>query len=656
MPESSVAAISAADCQIGQTLESSALDAFYAIREEDITPLEVWEESDDDGTYLLESQQQQQEPSPRVTPKSEVPAIRVYFNDDELKAAVSNISKRLFADGLYTFDSGEGGDTVSMRLLTAGWKWQADYKRKVFCQAPVVEKKKKAFEYREIFPRLFLRSNSRGFDGRTPAGLLETATWREAEQMCERKNVKGVYLSEHEGDYFLGKLSFYLQNRCRPLLKAEGKVLLWHFARRVHELIPPDVLRFALLLRGPNGADALDATIIWQNLAEVESVYRNAPALLPIWLSWTRNKIIGEKPGGRRLQADRWARIDTKKIQGRGIIETMKNLFSSPYEPFAASAPEDAPKSVAGKRQVNALGLEIEDPRDERLQPRAWRFLCHKSYVWGRTVSDHCGNNRGEHKKALGIVRWFNIISSLTVEPKHSVYRFLLDQADGSRWMLPFRYLSAEEFAADVDFISAFVKMANEVKRADLKSYETDFRRSLDWWMSEKPVLNSCQRRAGWKWIMKAQQDWHERLDRRKFDARRQTAWKSNIRFYQDKDRVAFALSDSLALYLEGRFMHHCVGDYAPDCARGDSRIFHLAKLNNAGKVFSASEIPGDSENLMDFIKSGLFDEHSTLELFIFNDNWHIRQIEGFCGAGVEAATKSFAGKILEEYKGDIPF
>lgn len=546
--------------------------------------------------------------------KANTPGIRAYFTEDEIKQSIKNISKRLFANGLYSIV--EDKSVTKARLLNSNWCWHIDSRKRVVCWLPLGDSSVYA-EPTDVFPRIFL-DKDKPTENNRPRQMLINAVSSEIDCLFKERNLDLTIDKRSFRDSFREKLFNHLFRRCSKLLRADGEILRWHFARKFHALLPPDVLKYALVLRGP-GATALDATIIWQNLEEVRAVYQVAPSLLPIWLRWTKEKLIRSTRVSyykhKKLQIKTWARIDSSRFQSNGVLETIKNVFEAP---------------------------QIEG---ERLLPRAWRFMCGQTYVWGVPPA------RSSFLTIRAAIRWFNLISSLPIKPKYSVYKFLYSLADSWHWLTRIDIRFEEKFADNVALITAFVKMANRLKVKQLnEDLYRQFQHVLDWWFSVLPSLDANQRRASWDWFVRAQKHWHETREVREMTELQQYQWESKLQFYQEDGWAAFALTDALALYQEAVLMHHCVDEYAGNCYYGYSRIFHLVKLKDVGgKIIP----PARTEDLGAFFRQNLFAEHATVELVprrSMKKAWKLRQAETYCGAVASSEAQKFAQKLASNY------
>lgn len=116
---------------------------------------------------------------------------------------------------------------------------------------------------------------------------------------------------------------------------------------------------------------------------------------------------------------------------------------------------------------------------------------------------------------------------------------------------------------------------------------------ALDWlshYIAAAGEPDANQKKAGWQWIMRQSDAWHEaQLEeqaRRKVITNHQ--WHSLLKAYQDDGYEVVPLTCSTDLAIEGARMHHCVGSYDHYCRDGRSRIFSIRK---DGKRLATAEL-----------------------------------------------------------------
>lgn len=104
-----------------------------------------------------------------------------------------------------------------------------------------------------------------------------------------------------------------------------------------------------------------------------------------------------------------------------------------------------------------------------------------------------------------------------------------------------------------------------------------------DWLIDEGMRLGFPDKHATWEWLRNRCADWHLRVEEenrlRRQDYENQT-W--DVLIGQTViDGVSFTPLDSVrSLFLEGQQQHHCVGNYAAYCIRGQYRVFSVEEAD----------------------------------------------------------------------------
>lgn len=102
---------------------------------------------------------------------------------------------------------------------------------------------------------------------------------------------------------------------------------------------------------------------------------------------------------------------------------------------------------------------------------------------------------------------------------------------------------------------------------------------AIDWlrhYLANGGQPDAHQKRAGWQWIERQSNAWHEQQARN--EATTLYTWDSALGTYQDNGYDVVPLTSSEDLAAEGARMHHCVAAYAEYCHEGRSRIFSIRK------------------------------------------------------------------------------
>lgn len=122
---------------------------------------------------------------------------------------------------------------------------------------------------------------------------------------------------------------------------------------------------------------------------------------------------------------------------------------------------------------------------------------------------------------------------------------------------------------------------------------DSEYLPALDWltdYMANGGKPDAHQKKAGWQWIQRQSEAWHEEQVREQVTTH--YTWSSALDAYVDEGYEVVPLTTSVDLAVEGTKMHHCVGSYADVCNVGRSRIFSIRK---DGKSLATAELVYDN-------------------------------------------------------------
>lgn len=157
-------------------------------------------------------------------------------------------------------------------------------------------------------------------------------------------------------------------------------------------------------------------------------------------------------------------------------------------------------------------------------------------------------------------------------------------------------------------------------------------------------VHDPVQPGATWASLMRKQRQWHEQAAEREKARRarnrrasivhrrqmRQLAWESLLprqtRRTQGQVFEIVPLATGLQLEREGRAMKHCAGRYAPVCASGQSRVFHVTSTGTEGA------------------------QEATIELFRSATKWMVGQVFGPRNTPATPRLHRLAKALAREY------
>jgi hypothetical protein len=93
----------------------------------------------------------------------------------------------------------------------------------------------------------------------------------------------------------------------------------------------------------------------------------------------------------------------------------------------------------------------------------------------------------------------------------------------------------------------------------------------VDWLSTLLKPLTRTQKRGGWLWLLRKAREWKTGEDLR---AQAQYGhWPTPFRTQQAGPLLLRGISDAHSLWAEGKAMSHCVGNYAAQCASGESLV-----------------------------------------------------------------------------------
>jgi hypothetical protein len=122
-----------------------------------------------------------------------------------------------------------------------------------------------------------------------------------------------------------------------------------------------------------------------------------------------------------------------------------------------------------------------------------------------------------------------------------------------------------------------------------------DYAIALDWladYMARGGRPDAHQKKAGWQWIRRQSDAWHEEQARKQVTDN--YTWSTALDAYQDGGFDVVPLTSSIDLAVEGAEMRHCVGSYAGSCNIGRNRIFSIRK---GGKRLATAELVYDNRS-----------------------------------------------------------
>lgn len=154
------------------------------------------------------------------------------------------------------------------------------------------------------------------------------------------------------------------------------------------------------------------------------------------------------------------------------------------------------------------------------------------------------------------------------------------------------------------------------------EAQESELDRVVRWVHAEQPeTLAPTKREAGWQWLVRQSQDWETQQELGMQSQFRR--WPIPMAEVTLQGYCFRFLDNALALWLEGRAMHHCAHQYAGKCAAGELLLVSIQV--DARRV-------------------------ATLALGCSEDGWHVAQVAGKanrpCGKQILSAAKALAVRL----------
>lgn len=291
--------------------------------------------------------------------------------------------------------------------------------------------------------------------------------------------------------------------------------------------------------------------------------------------------------------------------------------------------------------EPEALARHKAALREKGLTEQGWRWMTRQT---GR-MNDEL---RAISPAYCQLANWS---AQFQLNPPYALVRYLMrhDRLDTGLWRLresP-RYVSsiamAEEYIRDTEFsqqLMAYVyrALADEAvqrrRRGTLKAFlaqELDLVMDfLDKTVADKKAYPTKQ--MSYAWLFRKQAAWHQEMLERQMLER--TEWPCVLKepFALIARLTAVPLSDSVALYEEGRTQHHCVSTYTSACRAGVARLLSLRETS--GRILATLELRLSP-------KTG--SKPCT---------WYVAQLRGACNDSVSPDLERAANKVARHYQG----
>jgi hypothetical protein len=367
--------------------------------------------------------------------------------------------------------------------------------------------------------------------------------------------------------------------------------------------LDPEITSLAVKLCG-NKVTSLDYSIIWNNLEEVKDTLQKAPGILPIWMNLVKKKLFNNTDS-KLIDFEEFRLPVRKNLATPNIIKTVKDRLEKKDKEFIY---EDRRKSMFGD-----ILDEIEDtktyfPKESMpISTIAWKYLVKLKPAFSRRIL-----YLTREKESFNY--YLDLFAKIGEIPRYTIIKGLIPFVDDLN-----RNYSPLVVQA---ILRTIIRHTHKIKGIRL-FWSAECHLVADWLRNEEVVFDNNQLKAPWSWLMKQQADWHERVQRQKREKIEQQYWDCILEEFTYKGWTVTPLVNALALFDEGKEMHHCVASYASVCMKGKSRIFSIRKNNMRA---------------------------ATVELSKGLDGWTLSQIRGDFNNEVSPELKDVGKQILKRY------
>ncbi len=359
-----------------------------------------------------------------------------------------------------------------------------------------------------------------------------------------------------------------------------SRIATYTLAARLKTFLDPEVRAWAFRAVG-HEAGSKDYSTLYACRSVVEQIEAEAPNLLPLWYA---------------LADEGWTRSESEEVLGL----------------------QDPSKIVGDLKSML---------REKGLSNAGWRYVSRLPYNWVRTFARRSTLDHGPESS----MEVLNRLAAIKEPLRYTAFQFVIAEntlgLDQCSLFRPFfgepKHKDPETYLA---FSRALAREGQRRKRGIKALVKNEAALVLDWLRLENVVLDANQRKAGWDFLMRQQQQWHEEVIARNTMHQEFKQWESLVPEFECHKYTVVPLTDSVQLFEEGKLMHHCVGAYGDGCAEGQSRIFSI-RLKGIRAV--------------------------TLELVLDaqRNSWCVAQVRAHCNGAGPKAVKKVAEEVRKQYQ-----
>lgn len=403
--------------------------------------------------------------------------------------------------------------------------------------------------------------------------------------------------------------------------KMNAKIAFGIFAKRIFDFADSDVLDMINKTRF-FGRDSLDYSLLACNKKDAVKLFNTTRSVLTLFCALKH--------------------VEHRKISNR--------LGSKADEQFGANYCDNIVQWCQDKLREEGIYTK-----------KIWRFLSNLSpYSANALYKDMY---KGKYGGSLALIqicseagcvpnystlRWMAIDSRNFRIPMNNRRRNGINWAEIQEWGGPARQDDANPY--ELNNLAPMIRAIARQKDCGRYFYEREVSLVLDWMRTEKPVLDSNQKKADWSWYMHQQEEWHDtfRNGNETVENRvRGLSWDSDLDGYKTKKYQIVPITTGEDLIEEGRRMHHCIASYANSCVQNTARIFSIR--DNKGKRLATLELGRRTLEMSESHPESLV-YGSKAKPKINQYKWVNRQCRGACNAMVDDKIKRVADQVARKY------
>jgi hypothetical protein len=386
-------------------------------------------------------------------------------------------------------------------------------------------------------------------------------------------------------------------------------------------------------------ASSIDYTLIWNNKEEFVDTLEKAPGILPLWREIVLVKMYNDRDKSMPVPV-------AHKDRSRGLDGWKYEESLDPNHPSQIATSFNYPLKATSFSFPNIVDTVKKHLEGHGLTSAAWRYLLK---LPPRSVMILMRGMSG--KEVVPLLNW---MAAVGVVPRYSLLKPMVQNVFNQ--------------VARTDDLTALMRAgltaAQECKRGIRQFWDNQMSMVMDWFRAagqqqeagylpvvkqeftvggravmvarNQVVLDHNQRKAGWDWFMRQQEEWHRTASDKAKSKVENDSWDSALGEIEYKGYNIIPLMTTHQLIDEGKEMHHCVGSYANRCLDGYIRIFSIRKGD--AKVATMELTDSFTEHVYPAITGNP------------KDRWKVGQIRGVCNTEPTDEMKRVAEGVARRY------